>query len=112
MNKEELVQYFIDRPSLIKESKAVFVSKKFNLDLDLCREALKEAKEKTGIIKVQTKGTPRLQETLDSYGLPLDQVKRLVVYGNKDNPMYSITPREEWLNSGENIKQVVDNLLS
>lgn len=113
MNKSELVEYLEANPSWLRENHHKHVAKKFNLDHEFVKEVFKELKEKPEYKSPnrRNKGDSRLLETLEKHNLPLDQVKRLVVYGPKDDPMYSITPTEEWLKGGEKFKEVVESLL-
>lgn len=96
MNKEELVQWFIERPSYLREGKAKLAADRLNLDIEFVRECFREAREKAGI-KFKEKGTDRLIDTLDKYGMQLSDVKRFIAWGDKDEPMYSIMPTDEWL---------------
>lgn len=109
-NKEEIVQYFLDHPSYIRESKAKKVSDVYNIPLDLAKEAYWEAKRISGISRKKTAGE-YIGGYLDKHNLELSDVKNIKIYGNPDKPLLSIATKNEWYGKGENVKEIIDSIL-
>ena len=103
-NKEEIVQYFLDHPYYIRESKAKKVSDTFNIPIDLVREAYREAKEISGIVKRKKKKSAGeyIGNYLDKHNLELSDVKNIKIYGNPDKPLLSIATKNEWYKGDAN----------
>lgn len=100
MNKSELIQWFLDRPSYIREVQTKKAAIALGLDIDFVKEAFKEAKEKFNSRKKSA--GEYLDKYLDKHNLDLSDVKSVKFYGNPEEPMLSIATKNEWYKEEKN----------
>lgn len=101
MNREELVEYLLKNPSVVIHYKQKRVAEQFKLDYKFVLECFAEVREKmkgegSEVQKQVDKGGERLLEYLKEHGLTLSDVQRIKIYGDTDNPMFSIHTKDEW----------------